>query len=834
MKPGRVILIPARALFGLFVVLTSFYCLLTFIPFTYIHFLQFKHFTWLTLFVEYHSLLYWISVVLVTITLRGDLRAGRTRLPARSFVALAGICGVAMLIRPLLANLQNDFSSLLWGLVWLIPLIWVAAIDLIGTWSKVRWAAEQERDGIRTFAVCVLSAVFLSLVYFGIAQLRTPSKLSWAEQSATVLWSTAYHVVAFVALFLTISLIRAFGRFFGRPARVEFVLLNLLAVAVFAEVLRNIALSAVSFVGTWAAIFSSAAAFSIVCSVSAFSLRLRADSAEEVQDGVGFALRSLIPERLTGRTGLVVWIVAVPAAAYFLAVKTAVMDWNFLLQKLSVAGVWAATLAGFYVLKPRSKSSRNLTVLVLILSVGCLVAYRALEGSATSVASALKVDKRDLDAALDRYEGYDVSFKLSRQLLSPSVGEVSFYRFLQQNTSISRSVDVAPVDYKLVAELRPTTGERPHIFIIVVDSLRPDYLSPYNNAVKFTPSIESFASEAVVMKNAHTHYGATGLSQPSIWAGGLLLHKQYITPFYPMNALQKLIKIDDYQSYITIDTIVNIILEPSPSITELDAGVQDKSYDLCRSLKELSERIVERKDTSKPIFAYTQPQNIHISVINREGNTVLDGNDYSGFYAPYASRVRRMDACFGEFIQHLKSQNLYDNSIVILTADHGDSLGEGGRWGHAYTIFPEVIRIPLVIHVPPKLQKDLYWNPETSCFSTDITPTLYYLLGHRPVVRNGIFGRPLFTTTREEFSQYLSDSYVLASSYGAVWGILRHNGGSLYIADGVNYSDYYYDLTSDSRGDRVAVTPSIKGDSEALMRAHIQAINDFFSFSPER
>ena len=44
------------------------------------------------------------------------------------------------------------------------------------------------------------------------------------------------------------------------------------------------------------------------------------------------------------------------------------------------------------------------------------------------------------------------------------------------------------------------------------------------------------------------------------------------------------------------------------------------------------------------------------------------------------------------------------DSIVVLTTDHGDSLGEDGNWGHGVTIYPEVVRIPLMIHVPERLK----------------------------------------------------------------------------------------------------------------------------------
>ena len=107
------------------------------------------------------------------------------------------------------------------------------------------------------------------------------------------------------------------------------------------------------------------------------------------------------------------------------------------------------------------------------------------------------------------------------------------------------------------------SARRPHIFLFVVDSLRRDYLSPYNAAVSFTPSFGRFAAESTVFERAFTRYGATGLAVPSIWAGGLLLHKQYVTPFAPMNTLAKLLEAEKYARWMSMEHIVETIVPPS-------------------------------------------------------------------------------------------------------------------------------------------------------------------------------------------------------------------------------------------------------------------------------
>ena len=69
----------------------------------------------------------------------------------------------------------------------------------------------------------------------------------------------------------------------------------------------------------------------------------------------------------------------------------------------------------------------------------------------------------------------------------------------------------------------------PHIFLLVVDSLRRDYLSPYNPQVTFTPAFDQFAREEFAFQRAFTRYGGTGLSMPAIWAGSMILHKEYVS-----------------------------------------------------------------------------------------------------------------------------------------------------------------------------------------------------------------------------------------------------------------------------------------------------------------
>lgn len=241
----------------------------------------------------------------------------------------------------------------------------------------------------------------------------------------------------------------------------------------------------------------------------------------------------------------------------------------------------------------------------------------------------------------------------------------------------------------------------------------------------------------------------------------------------------------------------------------------------------MREKIDTRAEAGRPVFVYIQPQNLHTIVLTNH-RPVPPGSAFPGFYEHYASQVRRIDQCFGDFIDYLKARGIYDDSIVILTSDHGDSMNESGRWGHSYWLFPEIIRIPLVIRLPLRMQRTVTVDTKSIAFSTDITPTLYYLLGHRPIKRNSLFGRPLFTVTRREQEQYARQAYLIASSYAPVYGILTSTGRSLFIADGVNEKEYLLRLEEDFTYSEEPLTPEVRTRFETHIRDAIQDIADFY------
>src|SRR6185295_16355337 len=69
--------------------------------------------------------------------------------------------------------------------------------------------------------------------------------------------------------------------------------------------------------------------------------------------------------------------------------------------------------------------------------------------------------------------------------------------------------------------------------------------------------------------------------------------------------------------------------------------------------------------------------------------------------ALYDSNVSYQDDQLGQLIEKLKAWGAWDQTLLIVTADHGDEQWEDGRVGHGGSVRETLVHVPLVIHYPP-------------------------------------------------------------------------------------------------------------------------------------
>lgn len=820
----------ARVAAAAFFLVTSLYCLLTYNAFAYQQFVRPHLIAALTDFTVWHGILYWIVLLVTALTLLPSASRGPARFGAWIYLAVSAAIGVWLLMGQVLPQVENSPRSLGLALAALVPPICLAAIDHLA----VSAVPAEPSDDRRLLVSAVLAAIVAWAVYAAVAPLRRrPSgaiAISWGDLVLGVSSSAIAHLAVFtmVGLIVTTMLAVALATRWG--PRGEYGLLVAGSAAGVTVVVLRLIFAPIAFRGSAAWAVAALTGVMVALTWSSIARYRHADAPAPRPTAMDLWLAPISSSR--SRVVPIAGLLLVAPIAYVLTTRAAVFDWNFMVQELIAPAVWlfafglvhAACTEGAWVW-----NGGRVAVPLVVLAL-----YSAEAAALPRLPGWLDDPRLHPDFVLDGYAAVDPSYKLIHDTLISGPGaDPEFYAYLRANSTIDPKLAVAPVEVDFVRPLASATGDKPNIFFFLIDSLRSDYVSPYNVAVGFTPRIAAFTGEpgTHVFTRAFSRYGGTALSMPAIFAGGMILHKLYVTPFAPMNALEKLLVVNDYQRLITKDSISELFT-PSASTTWLGGDTPEMEHMFCSTARELETGLAAWRAGGPPLFVHTRTLDLHVSLIRSAEAPA--GKAYPGFNDAYAARMEQIDGCFGQVMDVLKTSGLYDNSVIVLSSDHGDSLGEEQRWGHAYTLFPEVMRIPLLMHLPPSLEGRLAADLGRVSLSTDITPTLYALLGYHPADLGPLFGAPLFDTPEADWSGRRRASLLLASSYGAVYGLLSQNGRSLYIADAINEREYAYEVKADALGTRVGLDEADRARNRRLIREQVAQLAAEYHYTPRR
>jgi arylsulfatase A-like enzyme len=142
----------------------------------------------------------------------------------------------------------------------------------------------------------------------------------------------------------------------------------------------------------------------------------------------------------------------------------------------------------------------------------------------------------------------------------------------------------------------------------------------------------------------------------------------------------------------------------------------------CLTDSDVTDLIIKNLDKYKEgkFFLWAHYMSPHLSYENHPevkvwGDTLLDR---------YDSEVSYVDHHIGRLISYLVENDLFSNTILIITADHGDELWERGSYMHGQTLFNEQVWVPLIIKVPEMPSVVIAENVS----SVDLAPTLNDLI----------------------------------------------------------------------------------------------------------
>ena len=819
-----------KAVSGTYFVLTSLYCLLAFLPYTFCAFIKTPPYAWMPWLAHHQAALYWCALAAALIAASPWQKDNRNRIG----IGLLFAAGVYVTLRPFLPGLENNSAAYAWSLIALLPLIGIALWQSMSAGIKRGVNRVDGKEEPFGFSAGLLVAVVVSVIYSIGARVRLHSdshtRAFHGQDAAVAFWSLVSHVALAIIVLSALNLIFLLAAKTSKPQVVRRGLVGTVITVVLAFVLTRFLGNAMSFDGWSAYVYASA--FALTLTLWGFSM-VEPFLAHKVETTTIESASGKGPQLSFAQT-ISIWIAMVIITLLALGSGSLIggEDWNGFVESTSALLFWIAMSLCVYRLRP-VRANYSTVAITAVLLVGVFV-YKGLQLTEIFWGKSVGSTDDEISLKLEEYGAGDPSFLLAHHMLGNSRAEVcgDLCRIMREYTNVRDTRTNTEV--RLVDSLSMTQNARPNIFVFVVDAMRPDYLGAYNPRVNYTPNLDAFARDSIVLHNVYSQYAGTSLSEPALWAGAMMLHAHYLKPFSKVNGLEQMLHADNYHMVVSMDEVLKEVLLPTDTLTKLDTDKELwNQLEIGSTVRQAESALGARNRSQEPIFFYDQPKNVHQFARNDVPSpTSQHWQAPDGMSIRISYEVHWVDKCLGEFFSYLKQRGMYDNSVIIVTSDHGDATGEFGRMSHSTSIWPEVMRVPLIIHVPPAMREHLVYDDSRLSTLTDITPTLYYLLGHRPIAQKALYGRPLLAETKQELDRYPRQDLLLASDVRAVYGILTADGRYLYTTYDSPAQSYLFDLAADPNAEHNILTPPLKQRYDEEIIEHLQVIGDFYGYKP--
>lgn len=288
---------------------------------------------------------------------------------------------------------------------------------------------------------------------------------------------------------------------------------------------------------------------------------------------------------------------------------------------------------------------------------------------------------------------------------------------------------------------------RPNIVLISMDTVRADRLGCYGFRGIHTPVIDSLAAAGVIFRNA---IAPTPLTLPS--------HTTLLTGLYPTahgvrdnttyrlseraRTLPEILKENGYRTGAAVGAFV---LDRSRG---LDQGFDHYDDELPKPVQPSVSSLLEDNEFSLRTRMISERSG---SEVTRRALSWLRENAGETFFLwihyfdphypyspppPYSTRYRKtpyygeiafVDENIGLIVKELRAAGLADNTLVVLTGDHGESLGEHGEYTHCIFIYDATVRVPLIMSWPDGLPSGRSVGDVVSL--ADVLPTVLDLAG---------------------------------------------------------------------------------------------------------
>ena len=401
-------------------------------------------------------------------------------------------------------------------------------------------------------------------------------------------------------------------------------------------------------------------------------------------------------------------------------------------------------------------------------------------------------------------------------------------------------------------------AELPNILVITVDTLRADRVSALGYERRTSPSVDELIRGGVNFAQARTVEPLTNPAMCSMFTSlaphqhGATRNGLRLRPGLP--SLPKTLNEHGYRTaaFVGSWTLKDEISGLGEHFEHYEEVLSRKRWfgiwgreATARDLSEASLAWIEERNgdsPGQPFLVWVHmvephaPYKLHaefIPILNRRWESDFSSSDR------YDTEVAFADAAIGGLLERLSDLSPPENTLIVFTSDHGESLGEHRYWGHGRHLYEPTLRIPMVLYWEGRLPATTIRAPS---LITDLAPTILRLLG-LPALEQiegydwaGVLAgapAPDGRVTRYEahrgavFSRNKSEHARRAGLLEV--GLLQGNRKEIYRVE--RGRRYVFDLEQDPRELRPLAKPKT-GPSEPLV-AWMQRVRDGLTASDE-
>ncbi|MEW6320944.1 MAG: sulfatase-like hydrolase/transferase, partial [Acidobacteriota bacterium] len=329
-------------------------------------------------------------------------------------------------------------------------------------------------------------------------------------------------------------------------------------------------------------------------------------------------------------------------------------------------------------------------------------------------------------------------------------------------------VAAAIVGWQFAERSKPVAGP---IILISIDTLRADRLPVYGYAGGETPAIDELARSSVVFERAYAHSPQTLPSHASMLTGrlpfehgvrdnvGFTLSEQH-------PSLATLLSARGFETGAGVSAYVlraetgigrgfgtyDAEIDPGPADAPATLVARDGSVTVDNAIRWLEgrggERFFQFLHLYEPHAPYAPPPR------------------FGAAAHPYDGEIAYADSLVGRITEHLKRRGLFDRALIILTADHGEGLGDHGEQEHGLFLYDEAVRVPLLVKMPEaRRSPDGPLRRVTAPVQhIDLVPTVLDLV--RAPVPPGLRGRSLRGMLEREDAELAPQGIYAEAMYG--------------------------------------------------------------------